>query len=145
MTGTPAGVGFTGTRAGMTEAQKVSVRRVLERIGARYGNLVVHGDCKGADEQFDGIAAGLGLERHIYPCDIEYMRAHCELRGAKQMREPARPLVRNGWIVEVTLVMMATPKEYVEELRSGTWATVRRSRKSPNPLILIPPDGSLTK
>jgi len=137
-------IGFTGTRNGMTSQQKAAVTKILERYGSRFGALVGHGNCLGADAEFDEIAAALGLRRVIYPCNIESMRAHCELRGATQVTEPMKPLLRNGWIVGAALAMIATPMESTEQLRSGTWATVRQARKKIGlPLLLVAPNGNL--
>jgi hypothetical protein len=44
-------------------------------------------------------------------------------------------------IVVESELLIATPKEVKEQLRSGTWATVRRARKVGIPIILITPDG----
>ena len=159
-------IGFTGSRDGMTAAQKVAVTKILETLqtririgGGSYESLppigsplghpvkpiVGHGDCVGADAEFDAIATSMGLERHIYPCDIQSMRAHCELRGAIQISEPARPLIRNQRLVTDSMVMIATPKEYQEVLRSGTWSTIRHARKRSSVLLLVTPDGNLVR
>lgn len=141
-------IGFTGTRSGMTPSQKTAVVRILERCGSKYGSLdghplVGHGDCKGADEEFDEIARTLQCVRHIFPSNLEQTRAHCEKRGAIEISLPAPPLTRNVWIVDRSFVLIATPRESVEVLRSGTWATIRRARKSNVRLLLVTPDGSL--
>jgi hypothetical protein len=137
-------IGFTGTRDGMTPQQRAAVTKILERYCSRFGALVGHGDCLGADAEFDEIAASLGIQRATYPCDIESMRAHCEVRGALQVTEPVGPLLRNGWIVRDALAMIATPKESTEQLRSGTWATVRLARRKIGlPLLLVAPNGNL--
>jgi hypothetical protein len=131
-------IGFTGTRNGMTNAQKVTVTQLLQELDAA---LVGHGDCVGADHEFDEIARFLEIRRVIFPSNIESMRAHCELRGATQITEPMKPLVRNGWIVGASVALIATPKEYQEELRSGTWSTIRRARAAKLTLYLVKPDG----
>lgn len=140
-------VGFTGTRVGMTSAQRASVKRVLQYLQARHVSLTAeHGDCEGADAEFDEIAAELGIPRHLYPSNLPQTRARCDLRGAIQVTEPAPPLQRNGWIVEAVGVLIATPKGYVEELRSGTWSTIRRARKRKSlPVLVITPDGNLVR
>jgi hypothetical protein len=125
----------------MTQAQKAAVREIVARSPFAKA---CHGDCVGADAEFDEIAREHGLARYIFPCDIESARAHCELRGANQLNEPAKPLLRNRWIVNATMggIMIATPKEASEVLRSGTWATVRLARRQGVTLHVIVPDGS---
>jgi hypothetical protein len=50
-------------------------------------------------------------------------------------------LERNTEIVKACDVLIATPKEQDEVLRSGTWATIRRARKYDKKLAVIFPDG----
>lgn len=47
---------------------------------------------------------------------------------------------RNDAIVEHSDVLVAFPKTDEEELRSGTWATIRRARKAGVPVLLNPLD-----
>ena len=63
---------------------------------------------------------------------------------AKDIRLPKKPLIRNRDIVRETAVLIATPEQTIEQLRSGTWATVRYARKMNRPTVLIFPDGTLT-
>jgi len=51
------------------------------------------------------------------------------------------PLTRNHDIVDCTELLIACPKSMKEELRSGTWATVRYARKLERPVIIIYPNG----
>jgi hypothetical protein len=55
------------------------------------------------------------------------------------MQEPKPYLVRNREIVEGVDLLIACPKEPVEVLRSGTWATVRIARRLGVPVVLIWP------
>lgn len=123
-------VSFTGTQLGMTLLQQTTVGRMLAKLKAKHGDRLygVHGDCVGADEMFDGLCAAHGIRRGIYPSDVEEKRAHCERRGADVLAQPAPPLERNTPIAAAGDLLIAAPKEYDEEMRSGTWATVRRAR-----------------
>lgn len=59
-------LGFTGTRRGMTTAQKVALRSAI--AGA---TTLVHGDCLGADDEAAAIAAEVGIPCVSRPSDID--------------------------------------------------------------------------
>ena len=50
-------------------------------------------------------------------------------------------LVRNHDIVDVCDVLVATPGQKEEQIRSGTWATIRYARKIRKQIIIVYPDG----
>lgn len=136
-------VGFTGTHHGMTEAQLTTVTRLLATFSPRISGMG-HGDCIGADAQFHQVASKLGLLHlmTIHPPIDPKRRAFCV--GAMQVL-PALPyLVRDKKIVQDCSVLLATPHTAWEQLRSGTWATVRYARKSGKEVRLIWPDGSVS-
>jgi hypothetical protein len=54
-------------------------------------------------------------------------------------------LPRNKNIVRATASLIATPFEFVEILRSGTWSTVRFARKLGKPVFLILPGGTVER
>lgn len=61
-------------------------------------------------------------------------------------REPKSYLKRNHDIVDEGVDgLIAAPNGWVEELRSGTWATVRYARKLKRRIWIIRPDGTLRK
>jgi hypothetical protein len=41
-------------------------------------------------------------------------------------------------------VLLAVPKGMIEELRSGTWSTIRRAKKHGINVVICWPDGSVT-
>lgn len=49
---------------------------------------------------------------------------------------------RNDVLVAACDILLAFPRTKSEELRSGTWATVRRARKEGKPVWYFPLDGS---
>lgn len=131
-------VGFTGTQAGMTEQQKA---RIIEFLDDNPVDEVHHGDCIGSDSDFHVLV----LESYrripilIHPPSNPAKRAFC--RGDREF-VPLPYLVRNREIVSVTEVLLATPKG-PEELRSGTWSTIRYARKIGHPVHIFWPDGSV--
>jgi len=131
-------VGFTGTRSGMTDLQKGSVTKILKEFDADTVGL--HGDCIGADNDFNDICAALNFERNMRPCTIENMRANSD---AVPLSEPVSPMVRNRAIVKDAKVMIACPPNFEMVKRSGTWATIGFTRKAGKPLFLVFPDGKI--
>ncbi len=138
-------IGFTGTRTGMNELQKKRLKNFLKKQmkpAHTHGNgsgspLFLHGDCVGADEEAHEIARELGMEIHIRPCDMPASRAYVDA----DVSHPAQPpLVRNKAIVQECTLLVAAPKEGKEQLRSGTWATVRYAKQAGKPVILIRPE-----
>jgi len=134
-------LGFTGTRQGMTLAQKKAIESLL-RDGLALDSVLVHGDCIGADADMHTLARSAGMRVEIRPCDLDSQRAGCQ---ADKYYDTKRPLARNRDIVEQADVMLACPSGFKEELRSGTWATVRYAKKRAKPLFVVWPDGALAR
>ena len=131
-------VGFTGTHRGCTLPQKRALRALMESL-LEVQDLS-HGDCVGSDAQAHGIARELGWRIEIHPGKVDASkRAFC--KGAARIYPPLPPLDRNHKIVDKVHLMIATPKDFDEELRSGTWATVRYAHKHGKPVKLVLPDG----
>jgi hypothetical protein len=139
-------VGFTGTRQGMTPAQK---RVVKDLLGELSPVRVVHGDCVGADADFHAIATELGIPIYLRPGHNvrgeSPTRAYCE--GADYAYLSRNYLQRDEDIVKDADkgdgVLIACPSGMNEVLRSGTWATIRRARKRHVPQYIVGPDGVL--
>lgn len=136
-------IGFTGTREGMTAMQKLAVMRILDISHAEAPAMpcAMHGDCIGADAEYDAICKMRGLPVKIRPANIESMRARCD---SEVIASPRPPLTRNRDIVADSDVMIACPGAPVEVLRSGTWSTVRAARSAKKKLFIVRPDGSIT-
>jgi len=138
----PRVVGFTGTRNGMTSEQRRSVEDILRELQPAIG---VHGDCIGADADFDLLCLECGIMRHIRPCTYESMRAHCERRGAIVVAEPKPPMARNRDIVDDVTphgALIACPPNYHRiKSGSGTWATYGFGRRKGILVEVVFPDG----
>ncbi len=131
-------VGFTGTRQGMTLPQQEAVFQLLTRFGTA---AVHHGDCVGADAQFHEIVRKYSrqIQIFIHPSTIQTQRAGC-LGDAYYNALP--PLDRDTMIVQCSSVLIAAPKDRTEQIRSGTWATVRRARSAGKPVFFAWADGT---
>ena len=130
--------GFTGTQVGMTPEQSRTVGYVLEWLGQPPLEFH-HGDCVGADYEAALIARGLGWRVVGHPPDKDGKRCHFP---SDEEREPLPYLERNHRIVDETELLIATPKGD-EELRSGTWATMRYAAKQDRRTIVVRPNGSM--
>jgi len=127
--------GFTGTQAFMTRAQG---KRLRELLAALRIEALHHGDCVGADEQAHAVARELDISVLLHPPSIPNKRAFCRA----DYEYPEKPyLERNKDIVRCCDVLFATPKSFAEELRSGTWATIREARRQKKTCFIIWPDG----
>jgi len=135
-------IGFTGTRGGMTGPQKEVVKQLLVQIIEKHGSgvvVVLHGDCIGVDAEFDTIATELGLERTCRPCTFDHMRANTT---ATEVSEPDRPMARNRAIVAEADIIIGCPQnDKPIKTGSGTWATIRFTKKADKPLHIVYPDG----
>lgn len=129
-------IGFTGTQKGMTVPQLEKLYSILDRF--RKGTQFHHGDCIGADCQAGGTANSLGYLIIIHPPNVDTKRAFCY---SDETLPPKPYLDRNKDIVDATDFLIASPGEKEEQLRSGTWSTVRYARKKNKRVMIIFPDG----
>lgn len=142
--------GYTGTQAGMSERQWDAL---IAEFEAGRPDEAHHGDCIGGDAEFHAMCIHFGVPHIvIHPPSDPKKRAFCADRQAVQTEEvgvkvtllPERPyLDRNHDVVDavgrpdVTGRMFAAPKEMEEQVRSGTWATWRYSKKRGVPTTLL--------
>jgi hypothetical protein len=129
-------IGFTGTQAGMTDLQKKMVLNILKTLNI---SEIHAGDCIGADADFYDIAFSLGVKTIGHIPEVPDKRAFKEYT---EVREPKPYLVRNRDIVNESDLLLSTPKESEEVMRSGTWATIRYGLKIGEPTIIIWPNGT---
>lgn len=136
-------IGFTGTAQGMTRAQ---MSTFYHKILRRSGLLIVqfhHGDCVGADEQAHNLVRKENPDIQIvgHPPKNPKQRAWCV---CDVLMKEDDYIPRNHNIVDAVEEMVATPKGMKEELRSGTWATIRYTKKQGKALWIIWPNGVMT-
>lgn len=134
-------IAFTGTRNGMTEVQR---KQVLDKLlGAAILN---NGLCVGADAECleDFKFQSLGYV-HGFPAIVDASKRRDDLRPLCDVVHNADyPLSRNRVMVDRAHELVAAPSGMTEELRSGTWATVRYARKVGKPVTICWPDGTVT-
>lgn len=136
-------VGFTGTRDGMTGAQSDSVSRFLVALNGIFKiRSARHGMCVGADAQFHDLIRLLFPEAAIVghpPTDLSLTDRG---RPCDKYETQESYLARNRSIVHRSHVIIAAPKEMVEQPRGGTWSTFRYAVKMGKLHKLVMPDGS---
>jgi len=129
-------IGFTGTQVGMTAQQKEIVYKILKSFNIKFVHI---GDCIGSDNDFYEIAFQLNIKTIGHIPNIDTKRV---FRKYDEERIPKPYLQRNWDIVNESDLLIATPKELEEQLRSGTWATIRNARKTGLASIIIFPNGT---
>lgn len=131
-------IGFTGSRSGMSSHQKKGVKSFL-RAKLKHITGVRHGDCVWADEQFHKICLKLKIPITIHPPDDDSLRAFC--RGYSRILKVKPYLERDRDIVDRCDIFLATPREDTNQIRSGTWYTVRYAKKQKKQVFIIFRDG----
>jgi hypothetical protein len=133
-------VGFTGTNRGMSEDQKTQVEELLKKLFSEGFTDFHHGLCVGADQQAAEIAKRLGYRVIAHPGlarDPSNLLYRSDFTGNDETRE-AKPFVkRDHDIVDETDRMIAAPLTKQEQVRSGTWSTVRYARRQKKEIALI--------
>jgi hypothetical protein len=132
-------IGFTGTQRGMTKVQRETVKALLRDFAP---DMVRHGMCIGADAEFHDLAR----EQRIYiighPGTTRYDEA---LNRATVVCDHTLDekyfLDRNRDIVDGSALMLAAPSQWNEQVRSGTWSTIRYARRVCRRLVIVGPNG----
>lgn len=143
--------GFTGTSEEVKEEQLITLEKVIKKI-ARKKNVEHHnGGCINADKACYDIVRALIPSATIImhpPKNTSKMFPYFDSeaykgQGAVISRPPLDYLKRNMQIVAESDFLVATPKSVAEELRSGTWATIRYARIARIPILIVWPNGSI--
>jgi hypothetical protein len=103
------------------------------------------GGCIGADEEYIEITSKLfpDCTYHEHPCNIPGMRSYFDPGLEHIIYDEKPPLDRNHDIVDAVEIMIGTPKTEDNIVRSGTWATIRYSRRVKRKIIVIFPNGGI--
>lgn len=136
-------VGFSGTQEGMKYKQLLKIENIMRNLAyMNQGDILVahHGDCIGADEDFHKVARGENFGIKGHPPLKQSKRAMCHFDEEAPKKDY---IERNHDIVDESEIMIFTPKEFNETLRSGTWATVRYAKKQDKPGMIVFPDGEV--
>lgn len=130
-------IGFTGTRDGMTVAQKHQLRITLKGLCTVYDTVYFHHGA-GKDRQGGDNSADMQAARIAEELGCIVVPHPPKDNTAKEL------LARDDIVVEKSQELYATPGGYREIPRgSGTWATVRRGRKTSKSGGIIWPCGCM--
>ncbi len=149
-------VGFTGSRTGITDAQKRIVEKMLGMI---HPIEVHHGECVGADAAFHEIVKETLPECHIigHPPKSDILQA--KLEGYFREEKPLGYLNRDQKIVDACTILIGCPKigrkftdlvdratsKYGNQYRSGTWYTINYALKTGKEVVIVNPDGTIDR
>jgi hypothetical protein len=136
-------VGFTGSRAGLTAEQGLTVTAMLLALGPGFFHF---GDCKGADDRAARIAYELGwwVVAHPGPAGKDAGRWRTLGSQPRVSVLDERPFLERNELIAIAgdFLLIACPSGLeAEQRRSGTWATVRDARKLERRIVLVQPDG----
>ena len=134
-----AHVGFTGTQEAKylleDEERYIKLINILYNLRDSGCEYFHHGDCVGSDAIAHTIARGLGYHVVLHPPEKDIYRAF--KKGAIMSKEVKPYLERNKDIVDASHVLVAVAKDpEKEELRSGTWSTIRYARKVQKQILM---------
>ena len=125
-------IGFTGTQKGMSDLQIEEIFNILTFF--KDGEFH-HGDCIGSDIQAALIAKELGYYVVSHPPIIMSKRGYFDQND--KILKPLDYIKRNHVIVDCTDVLIAAPRTNIEEIRSGTWATIRYAEKKDKEILRL--------
>ncbi len=135
-------IGFTGTQNGMTGNQKEAIRDWIKTHSkfTQHITEVHHGDCIGADASFVELMRELCPNAKVvcHPPSNPNKRAYVP---SDTTFEPKDYLTRNKDIVANSDLIIAAPKGTKEEIRSGTWSTIRYAHKTAVDIFVFYPNG----
>ena len=135
-------IGFTGTRRGMTPAQRAALADCVSALPAR----AIHGGATGADEEFDAFLISAGMNPQdidVYPASVDRWLKWTD--AGRTTYAVDEPLLRNRIIARRCDYLIAAPATAGEVVRSGTWATIRYARRpiARRPIVILLPEGGV--
>jgi hypothetical protein len=124
----------------MTRGQTVSLNGWWQSLDVTEFH---HGACVGADADAVSCCQNYTTASIIaHPCNLTKCVSVPSLRASNHAHGEKPPLDRNRDIVDAADILVACTKGS-EELRSGTWSTIRYARKCGKPIVIFWPDGTM--
>lgn len=138
-------LGFSGTQKGMTEPQMEEVWNIIVASSLIFSDKINahHGLCVGADYQFHTICHAWSIPIIGHPPINKSKVAKFNMLEFAYLWDDKEYLDRNTDIVDCSTSFIGAPGEFEEQLRSGTWSTIRKAkRKAGMRGVIVFPDGS---
>jgi hypothetical protein len=135
-------IGVTGTRSGMSEYQKYTVRETLLGVIERHPESELHhGDCVGVDVEVAEMARDLGFKVVCHPPVKSDLRAYHQ---SDEFRVPVTYFARNKNIVNETELLLVIPYQSTPQPTGGTWYTHDYARNTDhNYKVIYPESGAI--
>lgn len=131
---------FTGSKDHITLKQLTVLHQTFRSLRDK-GYLWMHnGDCITSDFEAAKVWGKLKGKVMLHPPVNSKYRAFFQ---ADIICEPREYIVRDHHMVDLSRRLIATPQTFEEQIRSGTWATIRYARKLRLKITIIYPDGSV--
>ncbi len=137
-------IGVTATREGLTGPQFKTIIEKLRYIAMTNdldGVALHQGCCDGGDEQITIVAAAIGIPITAYPPTDKKFFSKLAYELSSTVMKEGPYLERNGRIVDACDILIGAPKQKYEELRSGTWSTIRYARSLNKIMTIVWRDG----
>ena len=141
-------VGFSGTRSGLTQEQRMAFIDILNDSNL-YIDEFHHGDCVEADE------TAFNMVKRLSPWTNLIAHPGCNKDGESPQRAYTKSdvilktkpyLRRNVDIIKASGLVIACPGQAHEMKRgSGTWQVIRECRNRGKKCIIIYPDGRVRR
>jgi len=140
-------IGFTGTRQGLSAWQRILLFSELRAYARADFEITTgftavgatpefhHGGCVGADAEAHQMARTLGYRIVVHWPENRKHEANLSGPFVSAGRKPY--LIRNEDIVKACDLLIATPLTDKEQLRSGTWSTIRMARRLGKRCLII--------
>lgn len=135
----PAQLGITSSREGLTSCQRVKLWQAMRHLRIQGAVVFHHGDCVGGDVEAAVFAEAMGYFTVAHPPVDDRLRA---FHKSDLVLDVEDYHVRNRAIVDASTVMIGCPRESREQFRGGTWSTIRYARLKGCSLLVIGPSGS---
>ena len=137
-------IAFTGPRTGMSTRQQDSFTEIITTYAGYHFTtsqnlLFFHGGCNGSDIEARDIALACKeyqkIDIECFPGDKDQYENN--IGFDQEVHDQMPYLWRNKNMVNACNILIATPQSLVEELRSGTWSTIRYARKIKKPCLIL--------
>lgn len=145
---------FVGSQNGMTKWQENELAKVFKHLNIAE---ICYRDYIGSDIIAIRVALSCGIKNfHIYPINdskkrgfsfptsnllYKWISYNDERYGTVYYKlEPVQaPLLAGSAIINDSQLLIATPKEFTNSIRSATWAVIRKAWHAKKEVITIPP------